>query len=83
MGNLLRYNAARQQRAHFGRKREALRRLSVIERLDAQGVAGEEKQWRGRKSSAQIQQRECKHAPKLGQALLAPLFPRMHQDFGI
>src|SRR5580658_6756200 len=81
--NLLRHHSTRQQSAHLRCKRKSFRCLSVIEGFDAQWIARQEKQRCRRKSSTQIKQRKRKHAAELSQTFLAPLFPRMHQNFRV
>ena len=76
-------SSSSEQRANLGGEHESVRRLHVIQRFDAQRIPREKKQWRRRVTFAQIEQREREHPAQFGQAILAPFFPRVHQNFSI
>ncbi len=80
---VLGYRARGEQRSNLRSERKSLRRLRVIEWLDAQRVACQEKNRRRRITLAEIKQSECKHAPQFGQRVFAPLFPSMNQNLRV
>ena len=57
--------------------------MRVVERFDAQRIAGKKKNGHRGVTLAQIEQRKSKHAAQFGEALFAPLFPGMHEYFGV
>ncbi len=70
--------------AQLGSKQQRAAVPSVVERLDSHRVAGQ-KQLRdaGVVASAPVEQSEGVHAPQLGEAFGAPLFPGMDDRFGV
>ena len=81
--NLPRHASAGQQSTHLGRKRKALRRLRVIERLDAQRIS-RQKQQRRRCISPRKSSNANANMPRNSvEALLAPFLPGMYQNFRV
>src|ERR1700692_4648295 len=81
--NLFRAQTGGQQSAYFRGEREAIRRLCVIQGLDAQRVARQKKNGNSGMAPTQIEQSEGKHATKFEKAIFPPFFPGMHEDFSV
>jgi hypothetical protein len=67
-----------QQRLAVGGKAESARRVAVVERLDAQPVAGQEQ-----RALAQIPEGEGEHADQMLDALFAPFGIGFENDLGV
>src|SRR5258708_39832336 len=77
-------NAARGEHgAKLGSKCETVIGLGVVERLDAQRIAGQENERPGGEMFAQIKQGEGKHAAQFVKQVFAPLLPAVNKNLGI
>src|SRR5208337_3106186 len=82
-GNPAWQGAGCQQGAQFRGEHKSFGCLRVIERLNTQRVASQEKNRDGGVMFAQIQESEGKHAPQFPEEVFAPLFPTVNENLRV